>query len=63
MKNTESAYIEAGHRYESAKSPDSARAFAQGIRVMLQAETPEDQTEARRLIDQGRAEARAKVAA
>ena len=58
MKHTEHEYIEAGHRYESAATLAAARARAELIRHMLQAEHPTDHAEARRLIDQGRAEAR-----
>ena len=42
MRHTEHEYHEAGHRYERAPTPDSARAHAQVIRVMLQAESPDD---------------------
>jgi hypothetical protein len=55
MRHTESEYVTAGYRYEVAKQ---SLAEAQRIRVMLESETPEDQTEARRLIAQGREEAR-----
>ena len=55
MNHTESEYITAGYRYEVAKQ---SLAEAQRIRTMLESETPEDQTEARRLIAQGREEAR-----
>lgn len=58
MNHTESAYIEAGRKYERASNADKARAAAQLIRAMLTSETPHDQTEARRLIEQGRTEAR-----
>lgn len=58
MNHTESAYIEAGRRYEKASSPDKARAVAQQIRAMLSGENPKDLTECRRLIEQGRSEAR-----
>ncbi len=58
MTHTEAAYISAGHRYERASTPDSTRAASQAIRAMLDAEKPHDQTEARHLIEQGRAEAR-----
>lgn len=58
MNHPEADYIRAGYKYESAKSLDGARAQAQHIRAMLSSETPEDQTEARRLIEQGRQEAR-----
>lgn len=59
MKHTESAYITAGHAYERASTPTSTRAAAHAIRTLLEAEKPHDQTEARRLIEQGRQEARA----
>ena len=58
MKHPEHDYYEAGYRYEIASSPASARARAEIIRRMLRDEAPEDQTEARRLIEQGRQEAR-----
>jgi hypothetical protein len=58
MNHTESAYIEAGRRYERAQNPDKARAEAQHIRAMLSSENPKDVTECRRLIDIGRSEAR-----
>jgi hypothetical protein len=59
MQHTENDYIQAGYRYESATSPSAARARAEAIRHMLHAEHQTDQAEARRLIDQGRVEARA----
>ena len=55
MNHTEAEYVTAGYRYEVAKQ---SLAEAQRIRNMLESETPEDQTEARRLIAQGREEAR-----
>lgn len=58
MNHTEADYIRAGYKYESAPNLDRSRAQAQHIRAMLSSETPEDQTEARRLIEQGRQEAR-----
>ena len=58
MKHTENDYIQAGYRYERAASPNAAAAAAQAIRVMLEAERIDDHAEARRLIEQGRAEAR-----
>jgi hypothetical protein len=60
MNHPEADYVRAGFRYESAQGPDRARAEAQRIRAMLTSETPDDQTEARRLIDQGRQEARSR---
>jgi hypothetical protein len=58
MTHTEAAYINAGHRYERAKTPGQVAAASQIIRTLLEAEKPHDQTEARRLIEQGRTEAR-----
>ena len=58
MKHTEHDYHEAGYRYEIASSPASARARAEVIRHMIEAEHPDDHAQARRLIDQGRQEAR-----
>ena len=59
MHYTEADYIKAGYQYERATTPDSARARAEVIRAMLRTEHPTNQTEARRLIEQGRQEARA----
>jgi len=58
MTHTEAAYINAGHRYERARTAATARAASQAIRAMLEQEKPHDQTEARHLIEQGRQEAR-----
>lgn len=52
MKYTEADYINAGHAYEKG------RKAAETLRHMLEAETPDDRAEARRLIEQGRQEAR-----
>jgi len=52
MTFTEHAYIEAGYRFETGKTQ------ADTLRAMLEKEHPHDRTEARRLIEQGRAEAR-----
>ncbi len=52
MKHTEADYINAGYQYETGK------AQADTIRAMLDAEHPHDRPEARRLIEQGRTEAR-----
>jgi hypothetical protein len=59
MTHTEAAYITAGARYERAKGPGQVAAASQAIRVLLEAEKPHDQTEARCLIEQGRQEVRA----
>lgn len=58
MNHAPADYVNAGYRYEAARSLDAARAVAHKIRAMLSSETPEDQTEARALIEQGRKEAR-----
>lgn len=55
MNHSEGKYIEIGYRYERKLQ---SIAEAQTIRRMLESETPEDRTEARRLIEQGREEAR-----
>ena len=59
MTHTEAEYIEAGYKYERARSPDAGRARAEAIRAMLVRENLKDHTEARALIERGRAEARA----
>jgi hypothetical protein len=59
MRNPEAHYITAGARYERASTPGQVAAASQIIRVLLEAEKPHDQTEARHLIEQGRKEARA----
>ena len=48
----------AGFAYEHASTPGQVAAAAQVIRTLLEAEKPHDQTEGRRLIEQGRREAR-----
>jgi hypothetical protein len=58
MKHPEADYINAGHRYERARTPGQVAAASQAIRNLLEAEKPHDQTEGRRLIEQGRREAR-----
>lgn len=58
MKNPEHTYTAAGARYERAQNPGQVAAASQAIRVLLEAEKPHDQTEARYLIEQGRQEAR-----
>lgn len=58
MIHTEHDYMQAGYKYERANTANAAIVQAQRIRLMLESEHPTDQTEARRLIDQGRQEAR-----
>jgi hypothetical protein len=57
MKHAENDYINAGHQYERA-TPQRATVVAERIRHMLENEHVTDKPEARRLIEQGRAEAR-----
>ena len=52
MTHTEAAYIRAGYQYERGKTT------ADHIRAMLESEHLNDKPEARRLIEQGRTEAR-----
>lgn len=52
MNFTEAAYIRAGFSYEKGKTP------AETLRAMIESETIPHRTEARRLIEQGRTEAR-----
>ena len=52
MQHTESEYITVGYRYERGKTP------AETLRQMIESEHIEDRAEARRLIEQGRREAR-----
>ena len=52
MKHTEHAYIEAGYKYERG------RIAAETLRHMIESEHRDDRAEARRLIEQGRTEAR-----
>lgn len=52
MNFTESEYIRAGFSYEKGKIP------AATLRTMIESETIPHRAEARRLIHQGRAEAR-----
>ena len=52
MTHTEHAYIQAGYRYERGQTP------AETLRRMIEAEHIDDRAEARRLIEQGRQEAR-----
>lgn len=52
MKYTEHEYITAGFKFERGRTP------AENLRAMIEAETIEERAEARRLIEQGRQEAR-----
>ena len=59
MNHTEAEYINAGYRYERATTPAASTAAAQVLRRMIESEEIDDRAEARRLIEQGRQEARA----
>jgi hypothetical protein len=61
MNHTEHAYIEAGRRYELAETVDAARARAEVLRAMLSSEEGRDVSDARALIERGRAEARGRA--
>jgi len=52
MNHTEADYIQAGYAYEKGNKAGET------LRAMLEKETPDDRAEARRLIEQGRQEAR-----
>jgi hypothetical protein len=56
MNHTEADYIKAGFQFERDKIP------AQSLRMMLESESIDFRAEARRLIEQGRAEARLSAA-
>ena len=58
MKHPEADYINAGARYQLAKTPAQPIAQAGTLRRMLESERIDDRAEARRLIETGRAEAR-----
>lgn len=57
MNHTEAAYIRAGFAFEKGQTA------ADTLRKMIESETIPHRTEARRLIEQGRAEARLSTAA
>jgi hypothetical protein len=56
MNYTEAEYITAGFQFERDQIP------AQSLRMMLESESIDFRAEARRLIEQGRAEARLSAA-
>lgn len=58
MKHPEADYINAGARYQLAKTPAQTIAQAGTLRRMLESEHIDERAEARRLIETGRAEAR-----
>ncbi len=58
MVHAESKYVQMGYKFEKAADPSKARAIAETIRNMLEAESIEDRAEARYLVERGRKEAR-----
>lgn len=58
MNHAPADYVNTGFKYEQATHPDTAKQYAQRLRAMLDSEFIEDRAEARRLIEQGRQEAR-----
>lgn len=58
MIHAEAKYIQMGYKFEKAEDPAKARAVADTIRRMLEAEAIEDRAEARYLVERGRKEAR-----
>jgi hypothetical protein len=58
MKHAEATYIDLGHRYERATSPQAGQAVASAIRALLEAEKIDDRADARYLVERGRQEAR-----
>lgn len=58
MKHAEADYINAGYKYERAKSPEAGQAAAHAIRTLMEGERIDDRAEARYLVERGRQEAR-----
>jgi ferritin-like protein len=58
MKHAQADYINAGYKYEKAKSPEAGQAAAQAIRTLMESERIEDRADARYLVERGRQEAR-----
>lgn len=58
MVHAGSKYVQMGYKFEKAADPSKARAIAETIRNMLEAEAIEDRAEARYLVERGRKEAR-----
>jgi len=58
MNHSEHDFINIGYRYERSKITHVARSIAYRIHKMLLGESISDQSEARRLIERGRSEAR-----
>jgi len=52
MKHTEAEYINVGYHFETGRTPGET------LRWMIESERIDDRAEARRLVEQGRAEAR-----
>lgn len=58
MIHSEAKYLQMGYKFEKAADPAQARAVAETIRRMIEAEDIEDRAEARYLVERGRKEAR-----
>ena len=58
MVHAEAKYVQMGYKFEKASDPSQARAVAETIRNMIEAESIEDRAEARYLVERGRKEAR-----
>ena len=58
MNHTEHAYHEMGYRLERSTTTERRLQLGKELRTMLVSETPDDQFTVRKLIEQGRKEAR-----
>jgi hypothetical protein len=58
MKHPQAEYHNLGYKYEKATNANSARAVAETLRHMIQAEAIDEQQDARYFIERGRKEAR-----
>lgn len=58
MIHSEAKYLQMGYKFEKVTNSTQARAIAETIRRMIEAEDIEDRAEARYLVERGRKEAR-----
>jgi len=61
MNHAEHAYHEGGYRLERSTTTERRLKLGKELRAMLSSETPDDQHQARQLIERGRQEARLKA--
>ena len=54
MKHKPQTYTDAGKQYSQARTMAQYAAASQALRVLLEAESPTDQAEGRRLFEKGR---------